>query len=314
MQACSKVFIVVGPTASGKSAYALELAALHNGEIVNADTAQMYTRVSVGTAKPLNWQSEVIPHHLFDICDAPAHFDVVRYRQVVIDIVDAIHQRGKTAVIVGGSLFYVKSLFFPPQETAGSTRAGALPPEVEALDAHGLWQHLAAIDPQRAAALHEHDVYRVRRALAIWYHSGQLPSSLVPVYDPPFQATLIALMLDKAVLHKRIAQRTAVMIEQDGWVAEVESLLQDPAWYELVCSKGFIGYRDIGDWILGGKKADALSAVAQAIVVATCQYAKQQHTLWQSFARQLRAQGERAPQIIETPGPIAPPALSEKKQ
>lgn len=281
----SRVIIIAGPTASGKSDVAVKLAENIGGEVVNADTAQMYTRVSVGTAKPSDWATHPIKHHLFDICDQPVDFDVMQYRTQILAVVGQIQSRGKVPILVGGSLFYIKSLFFPPHEAPSSI--SAIPPEVCQLSTEHLWQHLEQIDPVRAKQIHPHDVYRVTRALAIWYDSGVLPSLLVPQFSQPFPVMFFFLSPSVDELYDRINRRTEVMINDMGWIDEVKLLMADEPWKELVHKKGFIGYPIIMQWLLAGAPKEALSLVIQDIQQETRSYAKRQRTFWRSFARQL---------------------------
>ncbi len=289
----SKVYIVAGPTASGKSAYAVDLARQLCGEVVNADSAQMYTRVSIGTAKPLDWATHEIKHHLFDICDQPVDFDVAQYRERILATVADITARGKVPILVGGSLFYIKSLFFPPHKAHGrSDNAGAsIPESVRLLSIADQWNHLHEVDPTRAAQVHMHDTYRVMRALALWYENGVKPSLLVPTYKPPFFASIVFLSPTTEVLYDRINQRAEQMIQRDGWILEVRGLMRDAAWRHLVETKGFIGYRELASWIEAGEPADQLPAVIAYIQQETRNYAKRQRTFWRSFMRQLEEVG-----------------------
>jgi len=298
----SKVYIIVGPTASGKSAYAVDLARQIGAEIVNADSAQMYTRVSVGTAKPLDWADHEIKHHLFDICDQPVDFDVVQYREKILTVVADIVARGKSPILVGGSLFYIKSLFFPPHQMQGKSDNvhRAIPDAVRLMSVEEQWRHLQNIDPERAAQVHLHDTYRVMRALALWYEHGVKPSLLAPAYTPPFFADITFLSPPPDVLYERINRRTEEMIYRGGWVEEVRSLLHDAAWRNLVETKGFIGYRDLAAWIEAGEPADQLAEVVLHIQQETRNYAKRQRTFWRSFMRQLGDAGECS--IREVPG------------
>jgi len=281
----SRVIVIAGPTASGKSDCAIELAQRIGGEIVNADTAQMYTRVSVGTAKPLDWSTHTIPHHLFDICDQPVDFDVVQYRERIVAIVSQIQARGKVPILVGGSLFYIKSLFFPPHQA--KSEVSAIPASVYALTASELWQHLNTIDPARASQIHCHDTYRVMRALAIWYDSGQKPSDLVPQFQPPFPVTFVFLSPPVEQLYERINARTLRMLNEQGWIEEARNLLADDAWKNLVIRKGFIGYAALMHWLEVGAPEDQWPYLVAHIQQDTRNYAKRQRTFWNSFARQL---------------------------
>ncbi len=281
----SRVIIVAGPTASGKSDYALSLARQLGGEIINADSAQMYTRISIGTAKPLDWHTSDVPHHLYDVCDQPVDFDVVRYRDLIISLVNQVQARGKVPILVGGSLFYIKSLLFPPHQQKSAI--SSIPAHIHALPSKQLWDHLQSIDPDRAAHIHLHDTYRIMRALAIWYDSGQKPSTLVPRFEPPFMVKIIFMSPPVEELYARINQRTVRMINELGWVDEVRDLLGDSAWRLLIEKKGFIGYSAIIQWLEGGALGSELAHLIAHIQQDTRNYAKRQRTFWRSFVRQL---------------------------
>src|SRR5690242_2065865 len=137
-----KAVIIYGPTAVGKTDFAEHLAAQLDGEIINADAAQFYTPLTIGTAKP-NWRSAIATHHLFDICDEPLDYSVACYRAKVQQCIDEIRQRGAVPIVVGGSGFYINTLFFPVGEHAKT--------EVTASDSFS-WEVLNVIDPIRAVA------------------------------------------------------------------------------------------------------------------------------------------------------------------
>lgn len=283
MAADARTCIIVGPTASGKSDLALALARRYCGEIINADSVQMYAAVSVGTAKP-DWHSSDIPHHLFDILSTPVLFDVVAYRQAVSVLVSTLGAAAKLPVIVGGSLFYVKSLLYPPR---GFPEVGAVPEALAALSHEALWQHLATIDQARANQLNPADRYRVERALAIWYRHGVLPSHAAPHYVPPFSATIFYLNPPPQVLTERIKRRTEQMIAEGGWIAEARALAGNVPWRTFIEERGFIGYRELFAWVDRGEPAAELAVIVDQIALQTCQYAKRQRTFWNSFYQQV---------------------------
>lgn len=286
------VYLVLGPTASGKSDCAVSLARHLGGEIVNADSVQMYAAVSVGSAKPDDWQTSEVLHHLFDICTTPTDFDVVAYRALLGPLIDQIRARGRVPVLVGGSLFYSKSLFFPP---APHEVAPEFCKQAESLGDEHAWEELCRIDPDRAGVLHQHDTYRVKRALALWYATGIKPSKLVPAYDPLFEpATIVSINPPLPILYERINARTLSMMS--AWIDEIRAL--DAEWRSFVTEKGFIGYPELVAWVENGEDAAALPAVIAAIQAQTRAYAKRQKTFWKSFARQLRAIAH-SPIIIE---------------
>jgi len=282
-----RVIIIAGPTASGKSDYALALARRIGGEIINADSAQMYTKVSIGTAKPLDWALSDVPHHLFDICTQPVDYDVVQYRKKVISLVSEIQARGNVPILVGGSLFYIKSLLFPPQGIVSNV--AAIPLDIRMLSTRDAWDHLHSIDPERAQQIHMHDSYRVTRALAIWYDAGMKPSLLVPQFTPPFPIYLIFLSQPVEILYERINNRTLHMLQSMGWIEEARSLMVEPEWKELVIKKGFIGYPALMEWVEAGEPVAEMAELIAQIQQDTRNYAKRQRTFWRSFLRQLES-------------------------
>ena len=166
--------IIYGPTAVGKTAFADLLAAQVGGEIINGDAAQLYTPFTIGTAKP-DWRNASITHHLFDICNEPQNYSVAMYRTEAEKKVVEITGRGSVPIFVGGSGFYLQSLFFPV--TISANRVTPSHSEDQS------WRALHAIDPIRAAAIHPHDTYRISRALFLYQQTKQLPSELKPLYS-----------------------------------------------------------------------------------------------------------------------------------
>ncbi len=217
-----RAIIIVGATASGKTLLSERIAQEINGEIINADAGQMYVPLTVGTAKP-DWQKKPFKCHLFDVFNEPIECNVLAYRTRVIEIVHDICTQKKVPIIVGGSLFYSKSLLFPPREYNGLNEQKAAinfsqPTEV-------LWGLLQEIDPERAAVIHINDRYRVERALKIWQQTGQKPSVLQPLFDPPFHTLMVSIELPRTILYDRINQRTEEMIRYGGGVEEGEKII-----------------------------------------------------------------------------------------
>lgn len=265
------VIIIVGPTASGKTALSYDLARVLPAEIINADMGQFYTPLSVGTAKP-DWQKEACPAYLFDIVDEPRDMTVKEYRQKVLSHIDIIVQKNKTPIVVGGSLFYIKSLLYPPQELLIDQDA------LVSKDEENSWEFLNSIDPVRAAKIHPNDTYRIQRALAIWRSSGKLPSSYEPKMELPFQPIVVALMPPLEVLRNRIKERAVQMVCDGDWLKEVSCL--DDAWRLFLQQKKIIGY----DIMLALHDGDISSKDAlDAIYIKTCQYAKRQQTFLKKF-------------------------------
>ncbi len=266
------MIIITGPTATGKKECALELARLLDGEIFNDDVGQFYVPFSIGTAKP-NWHSETIPHHLFDIIDNPKDFDVLKFYETVKELVKNIRQKGKTPIVVGGSVFYIKSLFFPPKAPGIDTGD---------LGDKGSWDDLYAIDPERAASVNPTDTYRIKRALAIWQKTGIKPSIFAPTLDTSWgNVHIIAINREISDLNTRIELRTHAMIQQ-GWIDETRRLL-DTVWEEFIARKKLIGYNEIIAYLK--KQSCNGNDLVEEIALRTRQYAKRQRTFLRMIAR-----------------------------
>jgi len=280
------IIIITGPTASGKTALALELAEKLSGEIINADVGQLFTPCSVGTAKPA-WRSKKIPHHLFDIIDEPQDLSAATYRDRVLEKIAEIQKRGNRPLIVGGSLFYLKSLFFPPQQNE--------PAEVPSSQDDVSWDALQAIDPKRAETIHPHDTYRIQRALDVWKKTGEKPSTQQPRFDPAFRAHIITILPPRDVLFERINNRTCTMLAQDGgpWADECEKL-RGTHWEPFLHKKKLIGYPEIFSWLEAGRQRDDHEKLVSTIQTATRRYAKRQITFWRMFKKEITLLQEAA--------------------
>jgi len=260
----------------------MELAKYVSSEIVNGDSGQFYTPLSIGTAKP-DWKQEVVPHHLFDIIDEPKHFSVVAYRELLLEKINNIWSRGKLPVVVGGSGFYLKSIFFPP--VSGSAVQNKEIPDFSGQDSVALWNQLHAIDVTRAEQIDKNDLYRIIRALSIWYQTGVKPSKFFPRYNPTCNFLMIYLSRDKDELNERINKRTYQMIEE-GWLDEVERL-QGTEWEPFLCRKGLIGYDILFEYLKTEKTEKDLEGAIQKVQQETRHYAKRQKTFWKSLDRQI---------------------------
>ncbi len=275
------ILIVFGPTAVGKNDFALAIASGIPVEIVNMDVGQLYTPLSIGTAKP-DWRASSVPHHLFDIVNEPKNFTTVEYRTMLLDTLEGIWQRGNLPIVVGGSGFYLRSIFFPP-------RADTAEIDIEGLYPLGtnFWQKLYEIDPDRAVQIDKNDAYRIKRALEIWHGTGKLPSSFVSTYHPPSDFLLVTLTRERKKLYERINARVNVMI-QKGWLDEV-ALLRDTAWEEFMQQKKLIGYNELLDYFSKQQnKEDDLPCFVARIQKRTRNYAKRQHTFWNMLEREFK--------------------------
>ena len=261
------IIIITGPTGVGKTAKALALAEQYNAEIINADMGQLYKPLTIGTAKP-DWRSFHITHHLFDVIDKPVNYTSIDFRNSVEKLINEIYERGKVPLIVGGSSFYINSLFFPPQGKKSTSK------RIYNDSTDQLWLRLKEIDPQRAKEIDCHDRYRIERALDIWFESQVLPSHYKPTFSPlTKKASFIVLTRDKEDLYERINVRVQQMFDE-GWIGEVKGL--SPEWHAFLLQKKIIGYDDIINF-LNGKivSKDELIALIQQ---KTRNYAKRQLT------------------------------------
>lgn len=276
--------IIVGPTASGKTSLSEILAERFGGEIINADVGQFYAPLRIGTAKP-DWKSYPFRAHLFDIVDQPLDINILEYRNRVIEMVSEIRSRGKLPILVGGSFFYIKSLFFPVHEMPALSQNYVEKSEDIQQDS---WEELYKIDPERALELHRNDLYRIQRALSIWKKTGKKPSTYKPEFSPALRPYFISIEPSSEVITSRIDLRTAVMLNE-GWIDETK-LLVGTSWEPFLLRKQLIGYPEIFNWINNGEKKSELASLTETIQIQTRQYAKRQKTFWHGFSKLLENQ------------------------
>jgi len=222
------ILVLAGPTASGKSALALELAARLGGEIVNADSQQLYRGLDVGTAKPSAAERARVPHHLLDLCEPGEGLDAVRWAALADRAIAAIAARGRFPLVVGGTGLYLRSLLHGVVAAPGRDPAlrARLEAEAEREGRPALHGRLAAIDPQAAARIRPMDLVRVVRALEI-AQGGVRPSELHAAHGfraDRYQASLLALDPPRAELHARIDARVEEMFA-GGLLDEARALL-----------------------------------------------------------------------------------------
>ena len=222
-------FILCGPTGSGKTDLSYLMAEKFPFEIVNCDVGQCYEPLTIGTAKP-DWQNHPVAHHLFDFIAEPRNMTVVEYRTRLQETMQDIWSRKKIPLLVGGSLFYVRSLFFPPIEQ----KISSTPTSFENKTTEELWSMLHAVDPERAQSIKKEDRYRLERALQLWQTTGIAPSQCAPVFQPLGSFYLTFVTRDRAELYARINQRVEHMFAQ-GWVHETANL--SAAWKQFLMQK-----------------------------------------------------------------------------
>ncbi len=271
----SYCIIVSGPTGVGKTAFVDALAATFPVEIINGDMGQMYTPLTIGTAKP-HLQSATIPHHLFNIVDKPELFTVSLFRIKVKKACEAIWERKKIPIIVGGSSFYITALFFPPVDHAVKITKHTYDKTTD------LWQELNEIDPERAHQIEPTDTYRLQRALNIWHSTGQKPSLFKSDYNPISRYLFIWLVREREELYARINKRVIEMID-GGWIAEVQQLLNTD-WEQFLLQKKILGYSEI---IAYCREQLSKEMLITTIQTKTRNYAKRQITYFRMLLKKL---------------------------
>jgi tRNA dimethylallyltransferase len=273
--------ILTGPTGSGKSALALELAGPLNAEIIAADSMTLYRGMDIGTAKPSLADRARVAHHLIDVLDPWESANVAWWLDRAAECVADIEGRGKTALFVGGTPFYLKALrcgLFPspPADQALRRRLEA---EAEKEGGDVLHARLAAIDPVTAKRLHVNDIRRVARALEVWHLTGK------PISDwqqqewwtggePRFRpGSCVILDVPRAELYARINRRVEAMFAA-GWVDEVRRLRELPRPMSREAAQA-LGYREIGEYLDGRR---SLAKTVAEVQLRTRQFAKRQLT------------------------------------
>jgi tRNA dimethylallyltransferase len=279
------IIIICGPTATGKSDLALEVASLIDGEIINADSMQLYKGMDIGTAKLTLEERAGIPHHLLDILTVDQDASVAQYQGLARAAIEEIQSRNKAVIIVGGTGLYIKSIIdemnFP--ETDPELRK-KLEDEAELLGTAELYSRLRLLDPEAAAAIEPANTRRIIRALEVIEVTGQpysanLPSDTSIRYP---NALHIGLAMERSSLAPRIEARVHRMWQQ-GLVSEVDQLINDGLLRGTTAQRA-IGYAQV---IAMGNGEISESQAIEETIVATRQYVRRQET-W--FKRDTRIQ------------------------
>jgi tRNA dimethylallyltransferase len=249
-----KVIIICGPTGIGKTAVGIELAGKFGGEIISADSMQIYRHMDIGTAKPTPAELALITHHMIDIVDPDEDYDAVQFSKQARDRIAEIINGNRIPFIVGGTGLYIKALLhglFQSKPVEPQIR-NRLKQEAEENGSVFLYERLKKIDPAAASRIHPNDSYRIIRALETIESSGKLISRHHQNHgfaDDPFAALKIGLQMDRQNLYARIDNRVELMIAA-GLVEEVEKLLSMGYSAELKSMQS-IGYRHVVGFLAG---------------------------------------------------------------
>ena len=264
----NRLIVIVGPTAVGKSALALQLAQRLGGEIVSGDSMCVYRGMDIGTAKPSREERNLAPHHLIDIKDPVEPFSVVEFQQLANEAISQINQRGKLPVLVGGTGLYIQALL----EGYQFSPTGKTPLRTALAPTEKLYQQLAELDPVTAAHIHPNDHKRIVRALEVAMTENRSLSKSKS-NSLQYDCLVFCLTMDREELYRRIEQRVDTMVEQ-GLMAEVAGLLDQGLAIDATALQA-IGYKEFVACIRDNLSPEtAISLIKQS----SRRYAKRQLT------------------------------------
>ena len=275
----NNIICIAGPTASGKTALAVELAKELGGEVVSCDSMQVYKYMDIGTAKPTREEMQGIPHHMIDVAEPEEDFSVSRYCQMATPVVEDILRRGKTAIVAGGTGLYMDSLIrgndFAPFPTTG--RREALEEQADREGMEKMLQRLRQVDPETGSRLYPADRKRILRALEVYEETGITIAEhnrRTQALPPRFSALWLGLTFtDRAQLYRRIDSRVELMLQQ-GLLEEIRLLLQRGVPRSCTAMQA-IGYKEFLEAMDGRCTLEEAAALVQQ---SSRRYAKRQLT------------------------------------
>lgn len=275
-----KILVIVGPTASGKTRMAVELAQRHNGEVISADSMQIYRTMDIGTAKPTKEEMGGIPHHMIDVADPEEDFSVARYVEMAARCVDDVLERGKLPIVAGGTGLYIDSLLsgrtFAPFSPDSALR-GELERELAEKGGQAMLEALAQVDPEAAQRLHPNDHKRIIRALEVYRSTGKTITQHnreTQAIPPRYDALTIGLAFqDRQAMWRRIDQRVDEMVAA-GLEDEVRRLLTSGISPKCTAMQA-IGYKEFTQALSGEM---TWQEAADVVKLRSRQYAKRQLT------------------------------------
>lgn len=280
MKKLAKLVVVAGPTASGKSSLGITLAQEFHGEIVSADSRQVYRGLDIGAAKVTLQERELVLHHLLDVAEPHEVYTVARFQREAIEAIEAILARGAQPFLVGGSPHYIQAvvdhLEIPPVAPQPELRA-----QLEARPLEDLLSELTKLDPVWAAAIDRRNPRRIVRALEVCLTTGRPYSQQRGLADPLYDCLQFAIAWPRPELYARIDQRVDERMQQ-GMVAEVRALLAQGISHERLDAFG-LEYRFISRWLRGEFASEA--EMVQRLKFAIHDFTRRQLTWFRKDAR-----------------------------
>ncbi|MBE5754331.1 MAG: tRNA (adenosine(37)-N6)-dimethylallyltransferase MiaA [Clostridiales bacterium] len=272
-----KIIIICGPTASGKTALAVEVAKKLNSEVISADSMYIYKGLNIGTAKPDEMEMQGVKHHMIDVVNADENFTVSDYKNLAEPILKNLINEGKIPIICGGTGFYINSLLYDLSYGNGNDNAEVREKYKKLAQQNGnefVYNILKEVDPESAQKLHYNDLKRVIRALEI-YENGCKKSDIKDDFTPKYDYLAYTINHPREVLYERINSRVDIMVK-GGLIDEIKGLLNSGIDRSNQCMQG-IGYKEILEYFDGNITLDQ---AIETIKLNTRHYAKRQITFF----------------------------------
>lgn len=280
------ILILTGPTAVGKTALSIELSKVLGGEIISADSMQIYRKMDIGSAKISQEEMDSVVHHMIDVVDPDEDFSVADFHDMASQIISDIHKRGKLAIVTGGTGLYLNSLVYD-MDFGGTNSDPSIRKDLEEiLNDNGkdyLYRLLQDLSPEAAKRIHPNNTKRVIRAIEVYKTGGEMGDFSNDLkYNPKFDAKIIVLNRDRSILYDRINQRVDMMFDM-GLLDEVKGLHQMGYTSQMQSMKG-IGYKEVLEYFDGKM---TLEESIDILKQGTRRYAKRQITWFKKYENAL---------------------------
>ena len=292
----SKIIIICGATATGKTALAVNLAKKLDTEVISADSMYIYKGLDIGTAKPNYEEMQGVKHHLIDIINPSENFTVSDYKNLATPIIDDLISKGKVPIICGGTGFYINSILYDLSYGKGRENIAAREKYKKLAEEKGnnyVYEILREVDPVSAEKLHFNDLKRVIRALEI-YENGCKKSDIVDDFTPKYDYSSYSISYPREKLYERINNRVDVMFN-NGLLEEIINLKNNGISRENQCMQA-IGYKEVFDYFDGFA---TLEQVIENIKLNTRHYAKRQNTFFKKLPNLIQLEPDNVDNLID---------------